>query len=534
MKRRIIAFVLIWMLFPILPFVQREVGPLHASTFNGKKILKGMWKGNQVEYVEGEILFKVNAKAPLPDLEKLLEKKQATLVGGLDQIGMGKLKIPVLLDIFQVIQSLNSSDLIEFAEPNIIDHPLFTPDDPYFVNGSQWALRNYGQNPPAGIPGADIKATSAWDISVGSPNVLVSVLDSGIPMVAGFLFHPDLNDANRYILGEDFTGDGELVRDRFGHGTHVLGLLGAMTDNEQGVAGVDWHCKILINQVFDSSGVGTHNTFKNGVLHAVDYGARVINYSGGGLPSSTKEQAVRYADSNNVLLVSSAGNNYGDSVIYPAHYADTYRNVIAVSATNSQDRLAEYSNYGPSICVAAPGGHGSPWDENDILSTMPNYYVKLNGPPYNVSEDYGYIGGTSMSCAMVSGLAALLLSIEPNFNAYELREIIEQSADKVGEYVYYIETGKSYELGHGRINCFSALVLAADYTYVYGDATNDGVVNAADVVYLMNYLFRGGPPPDLPSAGDPNGDCIINSADLVYLTNYLFRHGPILQRGCVE
>lgn len=534
MKRKVIAFFMICVLFLISPFVEGQVGSTYAATFNGKKILKGMWKGNEVEYVAGEILFKVKAKAKLSDLEKLFEENQAKLVQGLDQVGMGKLEIPLSLEILHVIQRLNSSNLIEFAEPNMIDYALFYPNDPYFADGSQWAFHNYGQIPPGGIPGADINGPAAWDISVGSSDVLVSVLDSGIPMISGFLFHSDLNDADRYLLGEDFTGDGDWVRDRFGHGTHVLGILGAMSNNERGVAGVDWCCEILINQVFDSSGVGTHYTFKNGVLHAVDYGVKVINYSGGGLPSSTKEQAVRYADSNNVLLVSPAGNNYGAPVIYPAHYSDTYTNVIAVSAMDSQDHLAAYSNYGPSICVAAPGGHGVPWDENDILSTMPNYYVKLNGPPYNVSENYGYIGGTSMSCAMVSGLAALLLSIEPNFNAYELREIIEQSADKVGEYIYYIETGKSDELGSGRINCFSALALAADYTYVYGDANNDGVVSAADVIYLINYLFRGGPPPDLPSAGDPNGDCIINSADIVYLSNYLFRDGPILKRGCVE
>jgi len=534
MKRKIITFLLIWMFFSILPFVGGEVGSLYAATFNGKEIMKGMWKGNEVEYVEGEILFKGNAKAKLSDLEKLFEESQVRLVQGLDRIGMGKLEILSSLDIFQVIQNLNSSNLIEFAEPNMIDRPFFPPDDPYFVYGNQWALLNYGQIPPGGTPGADIKALSAWDISVGNLNVLVSVLDSGIPLISHFLYHPDLSDANRYILGEDFTGDGELVRDRFGHGTHVTGILGAVTNNATGIAGVDWCCRILINQVFDSSGIGTHNTFKYGVLHAVDYGVRVINYSAGGYPSSAKEEAVRYADSNNVLLVSPAGNNYGDPVIYPAHYADTYSNVIAVSATNSQDFLAPYSNYGPSVCVAAPGGHGAPWGPDDIFSTMPNYYVKLNGSPNYVSMNYGYLGGTSMSCAMVSGLSALLLSVEPNFNAYELREIIEQSADTVGGYTYHIETGKSDELGHGRINCFSALALAAEYTYAYGDANGDGVANVADLIYLVNYLFLDGPLPDPLSAGDPNRDCTIDMADLIYLVNYLYLDGPIPQRGCVE
>jgi subtilisin family serine protease len=525
MKKKIIIFALTFIVF--------STCPLQAATFNGKRIMKGMWKGNQVEYVEGEILFKVNAQAQLSDLEKLFKQNQARLAQGLDQIGTGMLEIDSSLDIFQVIRNLNSSNLIEFAEPNLVDYPCYPPNDYYYVNGSQWALWNYGQNPPGGTPGADIKALSAWDITLGSSQVLVSVLDSGIPLLMGFFYHPDLCDTSRYILGEDFTGDGEGVRDKYGHGTHVTGILGAMTNNGEGIAGIDWHCKILINQVFDSLGVGTHNTFKYGVLYAVDHGARVINYSGGGSASGIKEQAVRYADSNNVLIVSPAGNNWGDSVIYPAHYADTYQNVIAVSATTASDHLADYSNYGPSVCVAAPGGQGVPWSDNDILSTMPNYYVTLNGPPNNVTMDYGYIGGTSMSCPMVSGLAALLLSIDSNFNDYELREIIEQSADKVGDYIYYIETGKSYELGYGRINCFKALTLVTNYTYVYGDANKDGTVTAADLVYLLNYLFLHGPEPDPPSAGDPNGDCVVDAADVVYIINYLFCRGPILKRGCV-
>jgi len=139
-----------------------------------------------------------------------------------------------------------------------------------------------------------------------------------------------------------------------------------------------------------------------------------------------------------------------------------------------------------------------------------------------------------MSCGMVTGLASLLLSIEPNFNAYELREIIEESADQVGDYMYYIETGKSFELGHGRINCYKALVLASGYTYVYGDADGDGIVNLGDLLFILSYLYKGGPPPDPLSTGDPNGDCTIDLGDVLSLTNYLYRMGLPLLRGCVE
>jgi thermitase len=506
--------------------------PARATSFNGKKVSEGVWKGEKIEYVEGEILFKARSGAKTSDLEKLFSASRARMVEGLDQIDMGKLEVPAPVDIFQVMTKLNASPLIEFAEPNMIDRAQYPPNDYYFANGYQWGLYNVGQ-PGGCISGSDIHAPSAWDITPGSPDILIAILDSGIPMVGSFLNHPDLSNSSRYILGEDMVGDGELVKDNFGHGTHVLGIIAARTNNSVGVAGVDWSCHILIDQVFDSSGIGTHSTFKAGVLHAVDYGARVINYSGGGLHSLTKEQAVAYADSHNVLLVASAGNGFGDSVIYPAHYADRYGNVIAVSATNCSDRLSDFSNLGPQISVAAPGGQGLPWDANDIFSTTPPYPVALSESPYFLTQSYGYMAGTSMACGMVTGLAALLLAVDSGFGPYELREIIEESADEVGGYQYYIETGKSYELGHGRINCYQALILAANYTYVYGDANGDDVVNVADAIFLLNYLFRSGVLPDPPSAGDANGDCQVGLADVLYILNYLYRLGPTPERGCV-
>lgn len=506
--------------------------PLYPASFNGKEILQGAWMGQKIEYIEGEILFKAKYDAKVADLERLFTRSEAQMVNELDRLGMGKLELSPRADVFRVISDLNASDLIEFAEPNLVDRAQYPPNDYYFANGSQWWLYNYGQ-PPAGVAGADINAPAAWDINPGSGDVLIAILDSGIPMVGGFLNHPDLSNSPRYILGEDLVGDGEQVRDNHGHGTHVLGIIAAKTNNSVGVAGVDWNCQILIDQVFGASGVGTHNTFKNGVLHAVDYGARVINYSGGGMHSLIKEEAVRYADSNNVLLVASSGNGYGDSVIYPAHYSENYQNVIAVSAMTCDERVSDFSNFGPQICVSAPGGQGLPWDANDVFSTSPSYPVTLSESPYFLAPSYSYVAGTSMACGMVTGLAALLLAVEPNLNAYELREIIELSADEVGGYQYYIETGKCHELGHGRINCYQALVIASGYTYVYGDANGDGVVTLADLVFLLNYLFKNWPLPDPPSAGDANGDCEISLADVIYIMNYLYKMGPPPKRGCV-
>lgn len=219
----IIIFVLIGTVF--------LTSPLYPASFNGKKILKGMWMGKETEYVEGEILFKMKSKVKLNELDLLFRESKAKLVEGPDRLGMGRLELSSSADIFRELKNLNSSDLIEFAEPNMIDRAMFLPNDYYFGQGNQWGLYNYGQDPPAGTPGADIKAIEAWNISTGSSQVLIAILDSGIPMLMYFLYHPDLSDAARYVLGVDIAGDGEGVKDNYGHGTHVLGIIAAMTNN---------------------------------------------------------------------------------------------------------------------------------------------------------------------------------------------------------------------------------------------------------------------------------------------------------------
>ena len=412
----------------------------------------------------------------------------------------------------------------------MIDRLCLEPNDPFYLAKKQWGLHNVGQDPPGGTPDADIDAPEAWDSTTGNSSVIVSVLDTGIPMVSGALSHPDLDDGSKIILGQDFVGDGEGVRDRNGHGTHVTGIISAETNNGVGVAGVCWSCQILVNQVFDQYGSGSHQDFRDGMIYSVDNGADLVNYSGGGSHSATKEHGVAYADSHDLLLIAAAGNNWGGSVLYPAAYAATYQNVICVSSTEHTDHVSQFSSIGSQVCVAAPGGYGSSFDSDDIYSTMPNYYVTLNGE--GISQNYGYCYGTSMASPMVAGAAALVLAINSNLLPSQVRGILEQTAEQVGGYYYDPVTGKSTQLGHGRINAYEAVVLAMGGAYVAGDANGDDLVDIADVVYLINYLYKGGPPPDPLAAGDPNADCVISLSDLVYLINYLYRGGPPPKQGC--
>jgi serine protease len=310
----------------------------------------------------------------------------------------------------------------------------------------------------------------------------------------------------------------------------VAGIISAATNNGVGVAGVCWNCRILVNQVFDSGGSGSHENFRDGMIFSTDYGADLVNYSGGGSDSETKEHGVAYADSHDVLLVAAAGNSWGGSVSYPAAYSASYDNVICVSSTDADDQVSPFSSIGSQVNVAAPGGYGSPYDGDDIYSTMPNYTVTLNS--YGISENYGYCAGTSMASPMVAGLAALVLSVNPALLPLQVRETLEETAEQVGGYTYDPVTGKCNQLGHGRVNAYDAVLLAMQGSYLAGDANGDELVDVADPIYILNYLYKGNPAPVPLAAGDANADCVVDVSDVVYLLNYLYKAGPPPREGC--
>ena len=287
--------------------------------------------------------------------------------------------------------------------------------------------------------------------------------------------------------------------DYCGHGTHVAGIVSAETNNGEGIAGISWKSKILVIQVLDDYGNGTWAALAKGILWAIKYGARVINYSAGDEdePGKSVKSAIETAEDNNVILVCSVGNDWLGPVEYPAKYSTSYSNVIAVSATDPDDFFALYSNKGPEVNVAAPGGIGGYMDGNtiryngplnrgmNIYSTTPNYpFHGQYDPDYpddpydtDVTQNYGYYYGTSMAAAHVTGIAALILSKYPDLSASIVRTIIEQSADDVN---YDIYPGKDDYLGYGRVNAFKALAYAD--AYVNGHIVPDDFTTIQDAI----------------------------------------------------
>ncbi|MDI6766764.1 MAG: S8 family serine peptidase [Bacteroidota bacterium] len=445
------------------------------NLISGKEIKTTIWNNQEVQYVDREIAVKLRPGIQSASAINSLNQLGAVIRQNFDRFGWGLIEIPTQMDVFNAMSTLIQAPFFEVAEPNFVDKAAFLPNDPYFrgtppaTYAHQWGLHNTGQTPPTGTNDADIDAVEAWDITTGNPDVILAILDSGIPMLSGALSHPDLDDPNKIILGPDYIDEPgteeyiEGVRDRLGHGTHVAGIASAETNNSEGVAGVAGGCKILVIQVFDRYGQSNVNAIYNAFIYSVDYQRNnpgkkvVINYSGGGPHAMQRKQAVQYAHTHGVTVVASSGNLAPTVFDYPAAYSTLYSNVIAVGATNYNDVRSSYSSYGPQLNVVAPGGaldSGYRVDPGCIFSTMPNYPVNLNGAPYYASQNYGYLFGTSMAAPHVAGTAALLLSIDSSLTPSQIRNILQQTADKVPGM-----GGNNFtnEYGYGRVNAYKAV-----------------------------------------------------------------------------
>lgn len=294
---------------------------------------------------------------------------------------------------------------VSFVEPDAMAQAVDIPNDPYF--GSQWAMNK-------------IQAPQAWDLTHGSENINIAIVDTGVDST-----HPDL--ANKIKAKINFTTSPN-AEDNYGHGTHVAGIAAAASNNTIGVAGLGYDSSIYNVKVLGDNGFGYNSWVAQGIIWATDHGAQVINLSlGDTADSGVMEDAVNYAWDKGVVVVAAAGNNYTSSPFYPAYSA----NCIAVAATDASDSLLIWSDYGDWVDVSAPGV--------SIYSTVRN-------------SSYGYLSGTSMASPHVAGLAALLYALVTDNNGDgrindEVRQRLENTTDPIGS------TGG----GTGRINALNAV-----------------------------------------------------------------------------
>jgi len=359
-----------------------------------------------------------------------------------------RLRLVARETVEQAVARLNRDPRVLYAEPNWRIQLLNTPNDPRYPEC--WGLNNTGQT--GGTTGADIDAPEAWDISIGSRDVVVAVLDTGVDYT-----HPDLadnmwtnsdeiggngvdDDGNGYIddvRGWDFEHQVNDPMDDYGHGTHCAGTIGASGNNTLGVAGVNWRVSIMPLRIIGNQDLDAYCIdAAEGIHYAVDNGARIMSCSWWTVQhySQTLEDAVVYADQHDVFLVAAAGNdstndddpNYNH---WPSEWP--YDNIIAVAATNHDDGIAYFSNYGPTtVDLGAPG--------EDILSTV------WPGGGYELKS------GTSMATPHVAGVVALMLSIRPDLTKQEVRQFLFNTVDPLPDLQGVTVTG-------GRVNAYRVL-----------------------------------------------------------------------------
>ena len=438
--------------------------------------------------VPGQLIVKFATAIPEGARARVMAAEGLRTIRALRGTGAVLSALPTGADPVAVAARLGRLAEVVYAEPNYRRYLNAVPNDPRFPE--LYGLDNQGQT--GGTVDADIDAPEAWDISVGSRDVVVAVIDSGIDrdhedLLANLFVNlgeiPGNNiddDGNGFVddvSGWDFR-DGDNNPDdptRFcsGHGTHTAGTVGAVGDNGKGVTGVAQRVSILPLRVFGTILVILCTANDADLIDAIAYagqmGAAISNNSWGGGPfSQAMFDAIAAARH---LFVAAAGNdtsNNDTTPSYPASY--NLDNILAVAATDDDDALASFSNFGlDSVDLAAPGA--------DILSTL-------------TRNRYGFLSGTSMATPHVAGAAAVLLAAEPDLTTHELKYRLLKGTDP-----------KALPVAtRGRLNLFESLVLPASPVTIGLTAVGATQISPGDSIEIDLVIANNSAVPQAVSA----------------------------------
>ena len=436
------------------------------------------------EYVPGQVLIRFKKTVTREQISDFYAEyglsEKDNLDGDLNDADMGLRLASAPVDVDEnLIEVLESDDRVAYAEPNYLLQLSETPPtDPLFEN--LWGLHNTGQT--GGTDDADIDALEAWEISGGSRDVIIAVIDTGIDVD-----HEDLkdnlwtnpqecprgvgncvadgidDDGNGYV--DDFhginaiTNSGALLDD-YGHGTHVAGIAAASGNNRKGVIGVSWKARLLGCKFITAFGSGTTSNAVKCFNYIYELRNKqkqnivVTNSSwGSGSPSRSLEEAMGRV--NSPLHVCSAGNSNSNRKLYPAGF--DLDNIISVAATDHDDLYAGFSSWGEEwVDLAAPGV--------SIVSTVPSGRCPMCAP-----SGYGATGGTSMSAPHVAGAAALIWSEFKGLNNQQVKQRILSGIDP-------LPAQSKKTLTNGRLNLFNAMEKDSTPPAAVSDLSPSGVL----------------------------------------------------------
>lgn len=405
-------------------------------------------------WIKNEFIVKFKNSVSKDKIEKLNKENSTYILSKNNRGKFMRIKVPKGKSVAFMVEKYSKNKDVLYAEANYLATYLFSPNDTYY--DLQWNFKNDGNG---------IKVESAWNITKGSPNIIVAVIDTGVAykdkaskkyrgrLSPAYQKAPDFENTlfvDDSLMKDFINNDNEPLDDN-SHGTHVAGTIAQSTNNAQGVAGIAHNTTIMPIKVLDSAGSGAYSKIADGIYFAADNGARVINLSlGGSYDSNLLREAVDYATSKGVILVCAAGNEKqnGNAISYPA----AYDGCIAVGATRYEPNMiptrSYYSNTGSYVDIVAPGGDTSVNLNGDL-------YVDgiLQQTFYANPTDWYYMffQGTSMAAPHVSAVVALLLAKNPNLSSADIKDAIFSTALDLGA------PGKDDEYGHGLINTLAAL-----------------------------------------------------------------------------
>jgi serine protease len=396
-------------------------------------------------YVPGEFIVKFKPSASEQTINSLNSSHGVSVIYTSSYTGFRLLSTPEGKTVEDMVEIYRGNGNVEYAEANYLAYAMKAPNDELYIH--QWHL-------------GSINAESAWTISTGAGTV-VAVLDTGIAYEdysdknsagsnSSYQKAPDLG-GTFFVDGYDFVNnDGHPNDDSVtGHGTHIAGTIAQSTHNGFGTAGIAFNAFLMPVKVLDSCGAGTYADIAEGIVWATENGAHVINLGFGGTePSMALESALAYSYNRGVTIIAAAGNDGTGGLSYPAAYDDY---VIAVGATDYNESLAYYSNFGLGLDLVAPGGDLKADRNGDGYGDGVLQQAYKTGGHDMISWGFSFMEGTSMAAAHVSGVAALLIANGNATSPSEVRQALESTAKDKGA------AGWDISYGWGIVDAYAAL-----------------------------------------------------------------------------